>query len=130
MQGQHCHGAPHPWHLPSPPLFLSKLISLEGKRRKGLLSAKRKREEEEEEEQGKPLGPRGHLLGLAWGSEGRETHCKLGQHIGSSSHANANHVLEPVIEQGWSLYGCDVISHETQLEHISPTNPSPQLKSR
>lgn len=128
MRGQHCQSHV-PGISPPPPPFLSKLISLEGKRRKGLLSAKWKREEEEEEEQGKPLRPRGHPLGLAGGSEGGETHRKLGQHIGSGSHSNANHVLEPVVEQGWSLYGCDVISHETQLEHILPTTPSPQPKS-
>lgn len=41
---------------PPPPPFLSKLISLEGKRRKGLLSAKGKREEEEKEQES-PWGP-------------------------------------------------------------------------
>lgn len=68
---------------------------------------------------------------LAWPGvlcEGGEAHRELGQHIGPGSHSDANHVLEPVVEQGWSLHGWDVISHETQSEQVSPATLSPSLK--
>lgn len=96
----------------------------------GLLSAKGNREDGEEE-QGKSLWPRCQPLGLAWGSEGGDTHCKLGEHIRSGPHSDANHVLEPVAEQGWSLYGCNVISYEAQLQYIPrpPLYPQPSANA-
>lgn len=42
------------------------------------------------------------VLGLGGGGE---AHRKLGQHVGSSSHSDANYVLEPGREHGWSLEG-------------------------
>lgn len=39
------------------------------------------------------------------GGRRRETHGKLGQHVSSSSHSDANHVLEPGGEHSWSLQG-------------------------
>lgn len=88
--------APHP--------FLSKLISLKRKRRKERASLSKRIERKREGRAGRALvAPRDHPLGLAWGSEGGDTHRKLGQHIGSGSYSNANHVLEPEGEHGWSL---------------------------
>lgn len=68
------------------------------------------------------------LPGLGFSREGGETHRKLGQYVGSGSHSDANHILEPVVEQNWSLYSWDVVSHETQSEQVSPATLSPSLK--
>jgi hypothetical protein len=55
---------------------------------------------------------------------GRKTHCKLGQYIGSGSHSNANHVLEPGAEQAGHSRAGGAISHETNQGRPRPQPPA------
>lgn len=80
--------------------FFFKANFLAGKKEKRTFLSEEEAERGGEEERiqrvpvGLPLG--GPVLGLAGaGGGGGQTYCKLGQHVGSGSHSDANHVLEP-----------------------------------
>lgn len=119
MQGEHYHGAT-PQHLSSlPPSLLSLPLPSSSflsffhyfpwrkKMEKGLFLSKGERRRRGGRTGRALCGPGITLLvwtGVLW--EGGETHRKLGQHIGSGSHSDADHVLEPVGEQVTLWLGC------------------------